>query len=53
MNRSYTTTKTSVRTAFAIAAVLVSLAVGVFIDTLAQVETLPQYAATTTAAARL
>ena len=53
MNRSYKTTTTFIRSVFAIAAILASLAVGAFIDTLAQVEAQPQQVATTTAAARL
>jgi hypothetical protein len=55
MNRTYTTTTTSVRSVFAIAAILASLTVGAFIQTLAQIDPQPQQvaAATATAGARL
>ncbi len=53
MNRTYTSTTTSVRGVFAIAAILASLTVGAFIQTLAQVEAQPQQVATATAGARL
>ena len=53
MNRTYSSTTTSVRSVFAIAAILASLTVGAFIQTLAQVEAQPQQIVTASAAAKL